>query len=60
MSIEAAAEFSGKTVDELNTMSASQGNWQTVFTREYERLRGLYTPGDAAMIAEYYAERKTR
>lgn len=58
--IQAAAWFSGKTVEELNTIHARQDIWQTVFNREYERLRGLYTPADAAMIAEYYAERKTR
>ena len=59
MSIEAAAWFSGKTVDELRAMDANQADWQQVFDAEFERLAGIYSCADAALIAEYFTNHKT-
>ena len=58
MTIEAAAEFSGKTVEEIQAME-TKPDWQEVFDAEYEALRGIHSAQDAALIAEYYANHKT-
>jgi len=40
-------------------MDANQAEWQQVFDTEFERLAGIYSCADAALIAEYFTNHKT-
>lgn len=61
MSAQDAAEFSGKTIEQIKAIErvAAHDEWQRIFNAEYEALRNIHAPADAALIAEYYANQKT-